>query len=45
MLALVILIGAGMMIDNAQEDIRAEVDSTNGIGVTFIGCGCFTLHL
>ena len=28
MLALVMLIGAGMMIDNAQEDIRAEVDST-----------------
>lgn len=28
MLALVMLIGAGMMINNAQEDIRAEVDST-----------------
>ena len=28
MLALVMLIGAGMMIDNAQDDIRAEVDST-----------------
>lgn len=28
MLALVMLIGAGVMIDNAREDIRAEVDST-----------------
>lgn len=28
MLALVMLIGAGMMIDNAREDVRAEVDST-----------------
>ncbi len=27
-LALVMLIGAGMMIDNAREDVRAEVDST-----------------
>ena len=28
MLALVMLIGAGVMIDNARDDIRAEVDST-----------------
>ncbi|MCX7186978.1 MAG: sensor histidine kinase, partial [Methylophilales bacterium] len=28
MLALVMLLGAGMMIDNAREDVRAEVDST-----------------
>src|SRR5450830_2113726 len=28
MLALVLLLGAGMMIDNAREDVRAEVDST-----------------
>jgi two-component system sensor histidine kinase UhpB len=28
MLALVMLLGAGMMVDNAREDVRAEVDST-----------------
>jgi two-component system sensor histidine kinase UhpB len=27
-LALVMMLGAGMIIDNAREDIRAEVDST-----------------
>ena len=28
LLALVMVLGAGMMIDNAREDVRAEVDST-----------------
>lgn len=33
MLALVMLLGAGMMINNAQEDVRAEVDSTTTLAL------------
>jgi two-component system, NarL family, sensor histidine kinase UhpB len=33
MLALVMLLGAGMMIYNAQEDVRAEVDSTTTLAM------------